>query len=127
MPSGPKKNVRTRERRTLLVEAIMTVGGGYWLMAPLLNVPDDGDHEAVVAFAAYGLDRRGVEARFSGDNLVHPAHALDGRVGIGRVKDLSIAHDVVSDDEGAGAGQLQGPLDVAGIIALICVDENEIE
>jgi hypothetical protein len=36
MPRGPKKKVRTSERRTLLVEATMTVGGGYWLMGWLL-------------------------------------------------------------------------------------------
>src|SRR5271156_3937572 len=46
MPSGPKMKVSTSERATLLVEAIMTVGGGYWLMGspqlPAANVTSHG-------------------------------------------------------------------------------------
>src|SRR5271154_456345 len=140
MPSGPKKKVSTSERRTLLVGAMMTVGGGYWLMgspllcltavrsdSTLLLIRNNGDHETIVALAADSLDRRCVEARIRSNDFIHAAHSLDGRVGIGRVNHLSVPHDVVADDQAPAPGESEGPLQITRIVAFVCIDENKVE
>jgi hypothetical protein len=67
---------------------------------------DDGHGEAVVAFAAYGLEGGGGEAGFGGDQVQELAGALDARIGVIGVEDGAVADDVVGEDEGAGAGEL---------------------
>src|ERR1043166_6258683 len=41
--------------------------------------------------------------------------------------DRAVANHVVDNDEGARPGKLDGPLEIAGIVWLVGVDEDEIE
>src|SRR5689334_915601 len=68
------------------------------------SISDDArHHEAVVAFAAYGLDHRGVDTRFSGEQGVETANALNHDVFAGRINHGSISNHVVRDDHSAAS------------------------
>ena len=78
----------------------------------LLRIFDDCEHEAVVAFAADGLEGGGGEAGLLAAmmSLRRRAPWTAGSVLCG-VDDVAVADDVVDDDEGAGAGEADGPLE----------------
>src|SRR6266700_8410946 len=59
---------------------------------------DEGDGEAIMPFAADGLDRRGAYARLRGQQFVEAAHALDVRIAARGVGHRAFAHDVIGDD-----------------------------
>lgn len=80
-----------------------------------------------MAFFSYRLDNGGGEARVCGDLLDEGAGCLDIGVRVGRVSDLTLAYDVVADDHGAGARQLQGGFQVGGIAGFIRINEDEVE
>ena len=87
----------------------------------------DSDGKSIVPLAAHGLDRGGVEAGFGGDDFVHAADALDGRVGVGGVDYGSVTDDVVANDERAGMGEPERPFEIAGVVPFIGIDKNEIK
>jgi hypothetical protein len=55
------------------------------------------------------------------------AGACGAWVGAVFVEYGSVADDVVSDDDGAGAGELKGPLEVCRIVGFVGVEEDEVE
>src|SRR5215472_555785 len=67
----------------------------------------DCQGKAVIAFAAYGLDLRGAHALFGGQGLVEGAYSLHIGIAAGGARHLALAHHVVSDDQGSGAGKRQ--------------------
>jgi hypothetical protein len=93
----------------------------------LLEAEDAGYGEAVIAFASYGLDGGGGEARVGGEELEEAANALDVGVGGGGVDDFSVADDVVGKEKGAGTGELEGGGEVKGIAVFVGVEEDEVE
>ena len=93
----------------------------------LLEAEDAGDGEAVVAFAAYGLNGGGGEAGVGAEELEEAADTLDVGVGVGGVDDFSVADDVVGEDQGSGAGELEGCGEVKGIAVFVGVEEDEVE
>jgi len=88
---------------------------------------DNGQGEAVVAFDSYGLDGGGVEAWVIADALEEGAGADDAGIGIVGVDDGTVADDVVGEDEGAGARELDGPFKIVGVVGLVGVEEDEVE
>src|SRR5580765_7392217 len=88
---------------------------------------DDGHGEAIVTLRAYGLQSRRGKARVARHQVKHSACSLDGRIGAGGVGDRAVANHVVDNDEGARPGKLDGPLEIAGIVWLVGVNEDEIE
>jgi hypothetical protein len=53
-----------------------------------------------------------------------PVMAGSVLVGVG---DFAVADDVVDDDQGAFAGELERPFEVGGVVGLVGVDEDEVE
>src|SRR5580698_10207177 len=92
-----------------------------------LRARHERDREAVVPFAPYRLDGRRADAPFGGDELVEAPHALDVRVPARGVEDGPAADDVVHDDDAPRPRQVEGPLEVAGDVRLVGVDEEEVE
>ena len=56
-----------------------------------------------------------------------PADALGVGVGGVGVDDVAVADDVVGEDEGAGAGELEGRGEVFRVAGFVGVDEDEVE
>jgi hypothetical protein len=88
---------------------------------------NDGECEAVVAFDADGLDGGGVETRVVAKLFEEGACSGDAGVGIGLVDDGSFANNVVAEDEGSWTREFDGPIEIAGIVGLIGVEEDEVE
>ena len=44
-----------------------------------------------------------------------------------RVEDVAVADDVVADDDGAGTGEFDGPVEVVCVVLLVRVEKDEIE
>jgi hypothetical protein len=88
---------------------------------------DDSYGEAVVFFAAYGLESCGFEARFGSEFFEEAACALDGWVGVIGIDDAAFADDVVGDDDCAGVREAEGPVEIVGVVRLVRVDEDEVE
>src|SRR5208282_2230654 len=87
----------------------------------------EGKGEAVVAFAANGLDFRGADASFGRKALVEAADALDVGVFACGVDYAAIADYVVRDNQASGPGELQSPIEIFGHGVLVGVDEDEVE
>lgn len=51
----------------------------------------------------------------------------DARVGGICLEDVAFANDVIADDDGAGAGEADGPLEVDRVVGFIGVEEDEVE
>jgi len=88
---------------------------------------DQGEGEAVVAFATDCLDGGGVEARVFAEMFEKGAGACGGWVGAVLVEYGSVADYVVSDDDGAGARELKSPLEIGGVVGLVGVEKDEVE
>jgi len=86
-----------------------------------------GQGEAVVALEAYGLESCATEARFGGHAGEHGASALNAGVVALRVCDPAVADYVVGDDERAFVRELQGPIEIDGVVGFVGVDEDEVE
>src|SRR5262245_25502843 len=88
--------------------------------------PHNGDSEAIQAI----LVERGDDgeqawiARYAAVVLAERAIVLVGRILAQRT---AAADAVVRDDDGAGTGQLQRPIEVAWVARLVGVDENQIK
>ena len=67
----------------------------------------ENDAQAVVSFAADGLERGRLNARLCRGHLQEAPHPLNVRVARGGVGDRSFSDDVVNDDERADARELQ--------------------
>ena len=64
--------------------------------------------------------------------LIEAAHALDEPVAVlgvvgGGVEDRAVADDVVADDQRAGPREPQRPFEVARVVLLVGVDEDQVE
>ncbi len=92
-----------------------------------LAAEDEGHGEAVVAFAAHGLKGCGGETWIGGQLFKEGACALNAWVGAGWVDDFAVADDVVADDQGAWASELEGECEVMRVVGLVGVDEDEVE
>jgi hypothetical protein len=103
------------------------VPGRQAISFPIDSVFDDGEGEAVVAFGAYGLDGGDVEARVGAQFFEEGSGAGDGGVGAVCFEDVAFADDVVAEDNGAGAGEFDGPVEVVGVVGLVGVEEDEVE
>ena len=80
-----------------------------------------------MAFGVDGLDGSGLHTRFTSEVDKELADAADvGAVASG-VEDSAIADYVVDDDDGAGAREFQSPGEIAGIILLVRVDEDQVK
>jgi hypothetical protein len=55
------------------------------------------------------------------------ACADNAGIGVVGVEDLAVADDVVADDDGAGMGEFEGPLEVGGVVGFVGVEEDEVE
>src|SRR5947209_60312 len=112
---SPRRKQRKARRLGLRAFLFLSVGS------------DDGHGEAVVAFGADGLDGGGVELGVAAETLEEGAGADDAVVVAAVVDDLALADDVVGDDDGAGARELEGPVEVGGVVGLVGVEEDEVE
>lgn len=83
--------------------------------------------KAIVAFYADSLDGCSVEARVPAQLFQEITCPFDMRVGIAGIENGSVADDVVADDEGSGAGELDGPIEVVGIVGLVGVQEDKVK
>ena len=97
-------------------------GKGGWALCV-----DECQGEAVVAFAAYGLEGGGGEVWSVGHEGEHGLGSLDGWILAAGVGDFSVADDVVGDDQGAGVGELESAGEVGGVVGLVGIDEDEVE
>lgn len=88
---------------------------------------DNRDGEAVVAFYADGLDGCAIETRVFAEFFKEDTGSDDSRVGVGGIDDGSVADDIIGDDEGPGAGQFDGPIQVMRIVGLIGIKKDEVE
>src|SRR5260370_40291123 len=53
--------------------------------------------------------------------------SLNGWIVVCRIQGSSFADDIVSNDQGAGAGQFEGPDKILGVALFVCIDEDEIK
>src|ERR1700729_1577854 len=91
------------------------------------STQNDCDGKAVVALAADRLQHGCTEARLGGNEVGESPHTLDIWIGAFGVNHFAVADDVVGYDNGSDMGELQGPLEICRIAALVGVDEDEIE
>jgi len=85
---------------------------------PAAASEDRRDGGAVVPLAAHGLDRRGADARLGGEPLVEPAHPLHAGVVAAGIGHRLRAHDVVDDDQAAGAVSPIAQVKESGVVTL---------
>src|ERR1700690_2865460 len=88
---------------------------------------DEREREPVVALEADRLDRGRADAGRAREQLVEATHAERARVLTVGVDERAVAYDVVGDDHAAGARQLERELEVLGGVALVGIDERQIE
>jgi len=79
------------------------------------------EREAVIPFAAHGLNHRGAHARRLGKQFIETAHLLDAGIIAGGVNHRSIPHDVIGDNQATAKGELERPREVIRMAWLVGV------
>ena len=85
------------------------------------------NREAVIPFAAYGLNGGRGNPFFLCQQFKETTHANDVGVFILGIGNRTLTDYVIGDDESAGARQFQRPNEVIGGVHLVRVDKDEIE
>ena len=87
----------------------------------------DGDREAVPALFADRLNRRGGQAGIGGEAVEEFSDPEKRRVRSRIVGNATGAHHIVADDDRAGPGETQCPVEIRSIVLLVGIDEDEVE
>jgi len=90
-------------------------------------MPDHRHRDTVIAFYTDRLGDDPLDPRITRQLVVECLDALDHGIFRVRIEDASITHDVIRDDQPAGARELDRPVQVAGIVLLVGVDEDHVE
>jgi hypothetical protein len=88
---------------------------------------DDRNREAVIPFAAHGLNGGRGNPFFLCEQLKETTHADNAGVFTFGIGDRSLTDYIIRDDKRARPRQFQRPKEVIGGVNLICVDKDEIK
>jgi len=88
---------------------------------------DDRDREAVPTLAADRLECGGADPRFRHKHVEQGPDAQHVGVRAPRVNNRSIAHHIITDDDGARPREPQSPFQVARVVWLVCIYEGQIK
>ena len=91
------------------------------------RLADEREQHPVPALRADRLQPGGEQPRLGSDRVDDPARADHARILVGQVGERAAAHDVVDDDQRAGARAVEREREVVGAALLVGVDEDEVE
>src|SRR6202049_5390257 len=101
----------------------LTVAGS--LLLRFFGDYDQG--EAVVAFAADGLDGRGGDAGFGSEQFIEAANTLNDRSAARGVYHGAVSDHVVNDDHGPATRKFERPFEVGRVVFFVGVNEDQVE
>src|SRR5713101_8914990 len=127
VPRGEREKTKRRLPPVPLSSILRTALYEAQALVASLVSGDEGNGEAIIAFAADRLDRRGAYARFRGQQFVEAAHALDVGIAARGVGHRAFAHDVIGDDQAAATGEFERPPEVIRIGRFVGVNEDQIK